>query len=181
MVKYYIDSYKNAYAVIRNGITKSANLYNKNEIIKAFEEQAENRVLAVFEINESEAVSLVDPYDIGIFNKLSHYMYLIHDSHNNYIAEKIDKVAAELSKKGHADLSNFLNLATNIALNKSRSNMDVDSFVEKMGSEDSAKGKLFKKIYNEMYSEAKAQGLDNPQKLATMSALKIIGANGRRR
>ena len=78
-------------------------------------------------------------------------------------------------------INDFLDLTTNVALNKSRSNIDTEFFVNKMGSEDSAKGKLFKKIYDEKYLEAKAQGLDNPQKLAVMSALKIIGANGRTR
>jgi hypothetical protein len=177
MIKYYIESYKNVYDVISNGIGKSAILYNKDEIIKAFEEQSENRILAVFEVDESN-ITLVDPYELGIFNKLSHCLYSIHIGHDNYIMEKIKKVSSNLNKKGHSDLSEFLNLTTNISLKKSGS-IDIDSFVQKLGEESEAKAGLFKKIYDEMYLKAKSKHLDNPIKLAAMSALKIMGLNVR--
>ncbi len=181
---YHVDYSQNIYKIMQDGI-ENAMLLPHKMATKIFKEISKDGVAALFEIKTEgsgtyvapENIRLIDPYELGIANKLSHNIYTLYKANNTYIIDKINKVASLLVDSGNKDLADYLSIALNVSLNKKAINtkLTYNNIVNKLGKDSAGKKKLFESLYKTAYSKCVEAKVDNPQNVAIMVVARDMG------
>jgi len=171
---YHVDYSANIYNVIQNGIETELN--TTKEVFKKAEEISKTGIPAIFNVSNGSA-ELIDPYEIGLNNKASHCVYMLYKENTNHTTNKIKKIAESITKSGNDDLSDYLYLAMSFSKNKKQKNIYsiYSKIFEELKKESKPKARMFEFIYKTASEAAVAEGIDNVDNIALMSAMQRVG------